>query len=177
MGFFCLRKVGLMPIFCKSELNIMLSTKEIELQALIQPTIEGLGFQYVGCEMIAQGRHSLLRIYADKAQDGGITIDECAAIGRQLSAVLDVEDPIKGQYQLEVSSPGLDCPLFTLEQFQQAVGSKVKVRLAAPLDGQRNFVGYLKAVKDEMILVHSDEKEVQIPYGSIFKANVVYEFK
>lgn len=153
----------------------MLSSKQKELQAIIQPVVEGFGFEYVGCEMIGQGKHSLLRVYVDKQDADGVHIDNCAAISRQLSATLDVEDIIKGQYQLEVSSPGLERPLFTSAHFQRFVGNKIKVRLTAPIENQKQFVGFLKAVEDDGILLHSNEKDFRIPWGAIFKANVVYE--
>jgi ribosome maturation factor RimP len=153
----------------------MLTAKHKDLDDIFQPVVEGMGFEYVGCELMGQGRHSLLRVYIDSPESKGVNIDECAKVSRQLSAVLDVEDPIKGQYQLEISSPGLERPLFTLEHYQRFVGSKVKVRLIAPIDGQKNFVGYLKSVDESMLVVHENEKDISIPLQAIFKTNLVFE--
>lgn len=116
-----------------------MSSKLDDLQGLLAPVVEALGYQCWGIEFLSQGRHSLLRVYIDHAD--GILIDDCEKVSRQLSGVLDVEDPISDEYTLEVSSPGMDRPLFTLEQFSAHVGEQVKIRLRTPFDGRRNFRG------------------------------------
>ena len=107
-----------------------MSSKLEQLQALLAPVVEALGYQCWGIEFISQGRHSLLRVYIDHAN--GILIDDCEKVSRQLSGVLDVEDPISVDYTLEVSSPGMDRPLFTIEQYVAHVGDQVKLSCARP---------------------------------------------
>src|SRR5699024_5159739 len=109
-----------------------------------------MGFELWGLELQAQGKNSRLVIYIDSPD--GITVDHCADVSRQISGILDVEDPISGQYQLEVSSPGMERPLFTLEQFRQYAGSIVTLRLRAPYDGRRKFKGLLAGVEDDEVL-------------------------
>jgi ribosome maturation factor RimP len=144
------------------------------LQELVEPVAIALGYELVGIEYMSQGKHSVLRIYIDK--DDGITADDCGAVSHQVSGVLDVEDPIKGAYHLEVSSPGLDRPLFALEHFERFMGNRAKVLLHAPLDGRRKFTGELGGIKDTSIILHVDDEEILIPYDSIEKANLVPEF-
>src|SRR5690554_4251416 len=96
------------------------------LQELVAPAVEALGFELWGLEYHSRNRQTLLRIFIDGPD--GVTVDDCAAVSRQISAVMDVEDPIAGEYTLEVGSPGLDRPLYTLEQFQRYVGEPVKLR-------------------------------------------------
>ncbi|MCL7571001.1 ribosome maturation factor RimP, partial [Pseudomonas aeruginosa] len=113
-----------------------MSSKLEQLQALLAPVVEALGYECWGVEFISQGRHSVLRVYIDRPE--GILIDDCEAVSRQVSGILDVEDPISGEYTLEVSSPGMDRPLFTLEQFAKHAGEQVKIRLRSPYEGRRN---------------------------------------
>lgn len=143
------------------------------VEQLIEPVIVALGYEFVGVEYSPQGRQSLLRIYIDNPD--GITVDDCERVSRQVSAVLDVEDPIQGQYRLEVSSPGLDRPLFTLEQFSRFVGKTVKLRLVAPKEGRRNFSGTLKQVDNESVMIEQDGEDLALPFGQIDKAHLVPE--
>ena len=145
------------------------------VKALIEPVVTGLGYELVGVEYLAQGRHSLLRVYVDS--EAGITVDDCADVSRQLSAMLDVEDPLPGTYSLEVSSPGLDRPLFEAADFDRFAGSQVRIRLASPLDGQRKFKGVLKGIQDNNVLLMEDGREVSVPLDRIAKANLVAELK
>lgn len=148
-----------------------MATRISALTELFEPVINALGFKLWGIEYIPQGRHSLLRVYLDK--EGGIDIEDCAQASRQISSILDVEDPISGEYTLEVSSPGLDRMLFTLDQFREYAGWMVKVRLAENFEKRRNFTGQLKAVEnDEIVLIVGDE-EYTIPYELIEKAHLV----
>jgi ribosome maturation factor RimP len=142
-----------------------------QLQAIIAPAIEALGFELLGIEYLAQGRHSLLRLYIDS--ESGIDVDDCATVSHQVSAVLDVEDPIHGEYTLEVSSPGLDRPLFSLEHYQRFLGEMVKLRLHMAVEGRRKFTGLLKAAEGDEICVEVDGEEYHIPIDNIEKANLV----
>lgn len=143
------------------------------LRQLVEPAVIALGYELVGIEYAAQGHGSILRVYIDSAD--GISAEDCRRVSHQVSGVLDVEDPIKGRYALEISSPGLDRPLFTLEQFAQFVGHRIKLRLNAPLNGQRNFVGLLLSVSDEQVLIKGDDAEVSLPPANIDKARLVPE--
>ena len=151
-----------------------MSSKLEQLQALLAPVIEALGYHWWGIEFLSQGRHSLLRVYIDKAD--GILIDDCEIVSRQLSGVLDVEDPITSEYTLEVSSPGMDRPLFTLEQFATHAGEQVKIKLRSPFDGRRNFQGLLRGVEEQDVVVQVDDHEYLLPIDLIDKANIIPRF-
>lgn len=152
-----------------------MTSKLEQLQDILTPVVEALGYQCWGIEYIAQGRHSLLRVYID--HENGIYIDDCETVSRQLSAVLDVEDPISAEYTLEVSSPGMDRPLFTLEQFAAFVGEQVKIRLRSPVEERRNFQGLIRSVEDQDVVVQVDEYEYLLPIDLIEKANILPNFE
>lgn len=145
--------------------------REARLTALLTPLIDAMGYRLWGIEYMAQGKHSLLRVYLDK--DGGIDIEDCAQASRQISSLLDVEDPINGEYTLEVSSPGLDRILFNLDQFKEYAGYHAKVRLTRSFEGRRNFSGQIKAVEDNEVVLIIGEEELTLPYELIEKANLV----
>lgn len=124
---------------------------------MVEPAVSGLGYECVGIEM-AGSNQSVLRVYIDTAE--GVTVDDCEKASRQISAALDVEDPIRGNYTLEVSSPGLDRPLFTIEQFQRFIGDEVRLTLATPdLMGRRKYRGtLLSADNDEVCIDFEGER-------------------
>lgn len=141
---------------------------------LIEPVIETLGYELLGVEYLPQGKHSLLRVYIDS--EDGIGLEDCARVSRQISALLDVEDPIPGQYNLEVSSPGAERPLFTAAHFERAVGEKIRLRLALPQDGRRKFKGVLTACSDGRIELHDEDgQDYGFALADVEKANVVFE--
>lgn len=148
-----------------------MSRRTTELGNLLEPAINALGFRLWGIEYIPQGRHSLLRVYLDK--EGGIDIEDCAIASRQISSILDVEDPISGEYTLEVSSPGLDRTLFTLEQFTEYLGWHVTLKLTENFENKRKFTGQLKAVVDDEIVIIIGDEEYTIPYELVEKASLV----
>ncbi|MES2216823.1 MAG: ribosome maturation factor RimP [Pseudomonadota bacterium] len=148
-----------------------MSLKEKTLRDQLANLIEGLGYEFVGCELNQSRQGGLLRIYLDK--ENGVTIDDCTIVSRQVSAMLDVEDPIQGKYTLEVSSPGLDRPLFEIGHYRKVMGSQIKVRLYAPLDGRRNFVGVLLRVEEDKIVILVDLTEFTLPFSNIEKAKLV----
>lgn len=151
-----------------------MATKDAVLNALIEPVVTAMGFELWGIEQIAQGKHSRLVVYIDSPD--GITVDHCADVSRQISGILDVEDPISGQYQLEVSSPGMDRPLFTLDQFERYKGDTVALRLSAPFNGRRKFKGLLAGVEGDEVLLHLDGEEYCFPIDGIDQARVVPRF-
>lgn len=144
------------------------------IQTIIAPVVESLDCELVGIEYGRQGKRSLLRIYIDK--EGGVDVKDCQRISHQLSGVLDVEDVIKEQYQLEVSSPGLDRPLFTLPHFERFAGHKVKMTLVSPIEGQRKFKGTLQGVEEDQVIVNIGENELVLSLNAIDKANLIPEF-
>jgi ribosome maturation factor RimP len=150
------------------------SSKLEQLQAMLAPVVEALGYQCWGVEFISQGKHSLLRIYIDSAD--GILVEDCEKVSRQISGVLDVEDPIASEYTLEVSSPGMDRPLFTLEQFAAHAGEQVKIKLRSPFEGRRNFQGILRGTEEQDVVVLVDDHEYLLPIDSVDKANIIPRF-
>jgi ribosome maturation factor RimP len=144
------------------------------LRELIEPTVEALGYQLWGLEYQGQGRYSILRLFIDK--EDGVNVDDCAAVSHHVSGVLDVEDPIDGEYTLEVSSPGMDRPLFSLEQYQAYIGQVVSLRLRVPFEGRRKFKGKINAVEGDDIVIQVDDHEYLLPITLIEKANVVPAF-
>jgi ribosome maturation factor RimP len=144
------------------------------VQALLEPAVNALGYELLGIEYMPQGKHSLLRMYIDA--DDGIALEDCERVSRQVSGILDVEDVVHGQYTLEVSSPGLDRPLFTLDHFRKYLGQTVKLRLSSPLDGRRKFSGVISAIEDDAVVVTVDNETVTLPWNLIEKANLVPEW-
>ena len=142
------------------------------LTNLIEPVVEGLGYELLGIEYISQGRHSVLRLYIDSEQ--GIGLGDCEQVSRQVSGVMDVEEPLKGQYVLEVSSPGLDRPLFKAEHYIRHIGHTVRIRLRRPQGSQRKFRGLLVEADEEGILLRDAEngQETRLDYDDIEKANL-----
>lgn len=142
------------------------------LVAVIEPVVTGLGYELVGVEFDARQR--VLRVFIDK--EAGITLDDCSAVSYQLSGALDVEDPIEGRYQLEISSPGLDRPLFTLAHFQRFKGQLARLQLRLPIEGRRKFKARILDVEGNEVLLQDGETILRIPYESIDKARLAPEF-
>ena len=150
-------------------------TSKTELEALIEPVVEGLGYELVGIEYMPQGRHSILRVFIDKPE--GINIDDCSAVSRQISGVMDVEDPIHGEYNLEVSSPGLDRPLFKLDHYQRFIGERCAVRLKRLYEGRRKFKGTIVSIAEDVLSFDiGDDIVLEVPFKEIDKANLEPEY-
>lgn len=147
---------------------------EEKLTEMLEPGVEALGFELVGVEYVRAGKHSILRVFID--HENGVSVDDCADVSHQVSAILDVEDPISNEYNLEVSSPGMDRPLFKEKHFQQVVGEQVQIRLAMPMDNRRNFKGTLLACEEGVVSVDVDGQQFQLAVANIEKANVVPTF-
>jgi len=148
-------------------------TLEEKIENLVAPVIETMGFDFWGCEYLAAGKHSTLRIYIDKP--GGVTVDDCGDVSRQVSAIMDVEDPISNAYMLEISSPGIDRPLFKPKQFEANVGQLIKLRTSSPILGRRNFKGTLLEASEEQVIIEVDAEEYEIPFNLVDKANIEIE--
>ena len=143
------------------------------LTELVASAVEPLGYELLGVEYLSQGRHSVLRVYLDSPE--GITLDDCERASRQISAVLDVEDPIHGQYTLEVSSPGVDRPLFTADHYRRFQGQPVSLRTRTPVEGRRKFTGTITGVTDETVTLADLEsgEHRTLELDNIEKANLV----
>ena len=144
---------------------------KMELIKLVEPTVDHLGYELTDLELKFGGRDGLVRIYID-SQDG-IGVEDCETVSRQVSAILDVEDPIPGNYTLEVSSPGLDRTLTKPAHFQRFMGEDVRVKLRFPLDGRRNFRGALASADNENIEVVVDGESHRLPLSTIESARLV----
>jgi len=144
------------------------------LWELFEPVVNGMGYDLIEIEHFPNPKHGVLRLYIDK--EDGITIDDCSDVSRQISALIDVEDPVRGQFNLEVSSPGMDRPLRKVTDFQRFIGSKVKLKTVMPFDGQRNFSGRLLEADEASVVIETDEEEITIPMSALDKARIVPEF-
>ena len=128
-----------------------MAVADSKLKLLLQPVVESLGCELWGLEMQAGGKIKLLRLYIDRPEEG-VGIEDCEKVSRQSSAILDVEEAINGEYVLEVSSPGMDRPLYELAQYEQYIGENISLRLRFPYEGRRNFKGCLSAVDGDEIV-------------------------
>ena len=151
-----------------------MATLEQNLQEILQGAVEDLGCELWGIECQRAGRFMTVRLFIDK--EGGVTVDDCADVSRQVSAILDVEDPIADKYNLEVSSPGLDRPLFTLPQFERYIGQDIAVHLRIPVMERRKWQGKLERIENDMVILIVDGQEQVLVFGNIQKANVVAKF-
>ena len=145
---------------------------ETGLSKMIEPVVQELGCELWGIEKLQQGRQVVLKIYIESAD--GINVDDCARVSRQVSAILDVEDPIPGEYMLEVSSPGVERRLFKPEHFNVCKGEKVQITLRQAFDGRRKFKGLLCGLEDEEVVIRVDDaQEIVLPMDSIERARVL----
>lgn len=142
-----------------------------QIEQLIEAPIESLGYQLIGVEYIQGGQSPVLRIYIDAEQ--GIGIEDCERVSHQVSGVLDVEDPIKQAYMLEVSSPGFDRPLFKPRDFERFVGSQAKISMKLPVNGRRNFSGELQGFDNGDILIEVDGEVYALPLAKLARARLI----
>ena len=142
-----------------------------ELAKLLEPTVERLGYELADLEVRLGGKGGLIRVFIDKPE--GIDLDDCETVSRAVSALLDVEDPVPGNYNLEVSSPGLDRKLTKVEHFQRFAGETVKVQMRLPIEGRRRFRGTLVSSDDENIVVEVDGESHSLPLKTIDTARLV----
>jgi len=142
------------------------------LRDMLEPGVRTLGFELVEVEYKgAAGGQNVLRVYIDSPK--GITVDDCARVSRQVSALLDVEDPIAEAYVLEVSSPGLDRPLTRREDFERYAGETIKVRMNEAVLGRRNFKGTLVGLEGDAVVVVVDNERFSLPIARIERARLV----
>ena len=147
------------------------------LRQLLQKAVDEEGFELVHCEFLGAGEQSVLRIYLDKP--GGVTLEDCSQISEKVSLLLDVEDLIPHRYTLEVSSPGLDRPLFKELEYVRFQGKRARVTTRQAINGQRNFRGVLQHCENGVVVLREDDKRdpVEIALENIWKANLIFEFK
>jgi ribosome maturation factor RimP len=141
---------------------------------LIEPILHEMDFELVDVDYLSEHGKWVLRIYIDRA--GGVTIDDCARISGELGDLIDIKDIVRHEYVLEVSSPGLNRPLKNEADFARVIGKKVKVKMRMPVNGRRNFSGYLKDVRDHIIYIEDEGELITLSWPEIDKANLVYEF-
>ena len=142
-----------------------------ELMKLLEPAVEQLGYELSDIEVKLGGRDGIVRLFIDKAD--GVGLEDCEAVSRQVSALLDVEDPLPGHYVLEVSSPGLDRRLTKVAHFQRFMGEDIRVTLRVPIEGRRNFRGALRGADEENIEVEVDGESHQLPIATIQSARLI----
>ncbi|MCX7125726.1 MAG: ribosome maturation factor RimP [Gammaproteobacteria bacterium] len=138
---------------------------------LIEPTVHSLGLELWACDLRKSGNQALLRVYIDR--ESGVTLEDCTSVSREIGAILDVEDPIKNHYQLEVSSPGLDRLLLTIKHFERYVGHTVKLKLRDMQENRRQLVGRIEKVVDDKIFLVVETNTITLKLSEIQKANLV----
>ncbi len=148
---------------------------DAKLAALVEPVVEALDLRLWGIEQLSQNDRKIVRIYID--HENGVTLLNCEEVSRQLSGLFDVEEPVAGDYVLEVSSPGMSRPLFKSDQYLAYVGERAKVKLRQPFEGRRNFKGIISGVENNELMLRVDEHEYVLPIESIEKANIVPQFR
>lgn len=152
----------------------------VRLQELFESAVRAQNCELWGVEYVGQGRHSILRVYidAEAEAEAGVTVDNCAAVSHQLSGILDVNDGlISGEYTLEVSSPGMDRPLFLPEQYRTYIGEIISVRLLQSFLGRRKITGVLVNVGVNDITITENEHDLTVPYDKILRSHVVPRFE
>jgi ribosome maturation factor RimP len=159
---------------CAKESENTMKQAPEHLVNLIEPIVTGLGYECVGIEYNPHPQHGLLRIYID--HENGILVDDCSRVSHQISGMLDVEDPIPDNYQLEVSSPGTNRPLFKLAHFVRFIGKTVAVNLFAPVSGRRKITGLIEKVAGETVFLHEAGQTFEVPFAAMSKARLVPDY-
>ena len=164
----------------------MEGTVAAAVRAVVEPAVRDLGLELLLVEVTGGGGRTILRLYVDREGEGGeggegegegVTLDNCAAVSREVSPVLDVEDPIGGPFVLEVSSPGLNRPLVRPEHFERHAGSRVRLRTGRPVDGRHSFIGTLVGLDGgDVVVDENDGQRYRVPYEALSRANVEHQF-
>ena|SRR3990167_1258697 len=142
-----------------------------EIQELLEPLIVSLGYELWGCDYLPQGQYSLLRIYIDK--EGGISLEDCALVSLEVSALLDVEDPIQSHYSLEISSPGVPRALFSKAHYSRYKGEQVILKLRQPINGSRKLVAQIVSVGRNFVALNVGDSTINVEFSEILKANLM----
>ena len=146
-----------------------------QIRDLVREVVEDDGYELVHVELAAAGSSPVVRVYADRP--GGITISDCAELSRRIGLFLDVEDLIPGHYVLEVSSPGIERPLFSLHDYERFKGQEIRLTTTEKVGNRRNFVGTIEEFRDSVLTLRCQKDVYEIPFGMIKKANLVYHFE
>ena len=166
-----------MPTFFVSEEMTPVDTMREDLWALLEPIVESNGMELIYAECLRMPSRWVVRVFLDK--EGGITLDDCSLISQQAGDVLDVHDTPPGPYTLEVSSPGLDRPLFRDRDFLKFRGAAIRVKTDRKIEGMKHFKGelldYVEEGEEKLLVVRVGEKTYRIPRGAFVKANLEYE--
>lgn len=148
-------------------------SQEEALRALIDPVVNSFDCELWGIDYVPMKQGALLRIFIDKSD--GVSIDDCSNVSRQVGALLDVEDTIKVNYTLEVSSTGIDKPLMNVSHYERYIGESIKVRLKWPIEERRNFTGVISSVENEVIDIDVDGQAFSIPFDAIGRGRLLVE--
>ena len=144
--------------------------------SIINSIVIDMGYELLGIEYVGSGKYSVLRLYIDCEE--GVGVNDCETVSRQVSSIMDVEDPINGQYNLEVSSPGIERPLFVIAHYQRFLGNDIRLRTYRPIDGKRNFTGSIGSVGEtnNTIELVTELGPATLDIGLIEKANLIAHF-
>jgi len=152
-----------------------MATVEARIKDMIRVQLEEDGYELLHVEMRSEGGSPILRIYADSPS--GITVDDCADISRKIAVLLDVEDPVEGKYTLEVSSPGIERPLFSEQDYLNFMGREIRLSTRNKIDNQRKFRGFIESFENGELKLSLEGKSINIRFEEIKKANLVYDFE
>jgi ribosome maturation factor RimP len=153
----------------QGELSVAKAEKIVEM---LSPAVAALDLELLGVEYQPSGHSALLRLYID-APGRLVAIEDCERVSREVSAILDVNDPIASQYTLEVSSPGIDRPLFTAEQVARHIGEQAKLSLGLPIEGRRRLQGVVRAVEDGVVALDVEGVVWHVPFADVDRARLV----
>ena len=146
------------------------------LTSVIEPVVNGLGYELVLLEYAPSRGTGTLRLFIDAP--AGIQIEDCERVSREVAATLDVEDPIPSAYRLEVSSPGLDRPLVTADHFRRFAGERVRIEMAVPIGGQKRFRGILRGTDGQVVMLETETaQQVSLPLADIERARVIPDYE
>jgi len=163
-------RVGFGPFFGFWSLILLID----KLKAFLKPEVERLGYELVDLEYAGNNRSAVLRVFID--QEAGITLDDCEKVSNEVGAVLDVEDPIPGEYNLEISSPGLDRPLTEPEHFDRYRGERVKLRMEKSFVGRRRLTGLLEGMENDEVVLNIDGEQHSVPFASVEMARLAPDY-
>lgn len=141
------------------------------LNSLLKPLVEDLGYEFVGVEYLSNPKNRLVRIYIDRPEIG-IGVDDCERVSHEVSALMDVEEPVSGQYTLEVSSPGLERPLFEPAHFQRFAGEQARIVMHVPIEGRRKFKGRIVRADEDVVVLEVDGVDCELPLGGVHRATL-----
>lgn len=147
---------------------------ESKIAEIVRPVVTDLGLELVCVRIIGEKGGQNVQVMAEDPATKKLGIEDCTKLSKAISTLLDVEDPIQGAYRLEISSPGIDRPLLKIDDFETYAGFEAKLETDMPNEtGQKRFKGVLKGVKDQKILIDTDQGSTEIPFGSLTKAKLV----